>query len=161
MKILFINLNNTFCSIKSFLASGKHLTKLDEEHKVCFDWISIGLIRKICRNRDIKIVLSINLDRIYTKEEVSEYFDLPIHDIILSEKELKTSTGFSIILVDSFTKDVRDWILSNTFAGEYLIIDTNTQMDYFSYIHFILIDPEEGFLYKDYLSICKSFGLAR
>lgn len=159
MKILFINLNNTFCSIKSFLVSGKTPNGLNEENRDCFDWISIGLIRKICEKRDIKVVIALNLDRTYTNQEVSEYFKIPVLDTISNEKNLQTDTGLSLVLVNSFTKNVRDWIIENNFSGDYLLLDTDNSMDYFLYTHFVILDPQEGFLHKNYMEICKYFSI--
>lgn len=160
MKTLFINLGNTFCSTKSFLSSGKIPFDLTEENRDCFDWISIGLIRKICKNRDIQIVAFSQFNYANDSQEISKYFDLNIIEFIKPETRISTDSGFSLEVFGSFEKMVGLWIKYNLYQGDYLILDTAKKMEFISFVHFIHIDEQEGFLFKNYQQICEYFSIA-
>lgn len=160
MKVIFLNIDNTFWSGKAFLATGKMPQNLNPENRECFDWISVGLLRRLCQHRDIKIVVQSHLANNHSKEALEKYFNLPILDVIKTEQSVGELTSLKLEIVQPFEQSVGKWIINNQFAGDYLIIDTASKMDFISFIHFIIVDSQEGFLYKNYLQICEYFTIA-
>ncbi len=133
---------------------------LNPENRECFDWISVGLLRRLCQHRDIKIIAQSHLSNNYTKDDLERYFQLPILDIIKTEQSIGDLTSLKLEVVQPFDQSVAKWILNNQFAGGYLVIDTATKMDFISFVHLIVVDSQEGFLYKNYLQVCEYFAIA-
>lgn len=156
MKIIFLNIESTFYGIKTMLATSGIPQKLNEDNKKFFDWITIGIIRNICKNRDIKIVAYTRFSYDYSLDEIKSYFDLPICKILSSLGAVSTSSGFSLDLSEPFISLVTQWLNQNQEKPikDFVILDYDNEVPFDFYSKSIFIDALEGFKYHDYKKMC-------
>lgn len=145
MKIIFLDIDGVLNSKRTYYAFKGYPIDLSNESLKRFDWVAIGLIRKLCKLLDAQIVLSSSWRRCFKIEDIALALNLPIID--------KTPILFS----GTRGKEIELWINKNKDVSYCIIDDNNDMLDY-QKEHFVRTSHENGFLLKDYYKVIKMFG---
>jgi hypothetical protein len=81
MRVVFCDIDGVVNSMRSCMAFGSYPWDVDEENLKLFDHVALGLIRQLCKDGDIKIVLTSTWrigDKVYPK--MAQALELPIID---------------------------------------------------------------------------------
>lgn len=138
-KIIFLDFDGVLNSVRSASAFGGYPWNVNKDSLTMFDPIAIALIKKICKDYEVDIVLSSTWRLKFSIEELSVALDLPIVD--------KTPCKFSA----SRGEEIGMYLDSNKSITNYCIIDDDSDMLPNQLNRFVKTSPYEGFLFEDYV----------
>lgn len=142
--ILFLDFDGVINSVRSATAFGGYPWNVNKESLRLFDPIAINLIRKLCNEHNVKIVLSSTWRKGFNFNALAKVLDLPIID--QTPIKLSASRG----------QEIQLWL--DTHPGvEYAILDDDADMLETQMSRFIKTDPYEGLSWKCYERLCKLF----
>lgn len=139
-KVLFLDIDGVLNSHRTAYATGGFPHGFEPEQKAKFDWIAVGLIRKICDQEDVSIVLSSSWRIIHSVHDCANGLDLPIFD---RTKSLAGVRG----------EEIQEWLSRHPEVDHYAIVDDNSDMLESQRGHFVQTSHEDGLSYSDYLAL--------
>ena len=148
MKILFLDFDGVINSVRSATAFGGFPWNIAPESLKLFDPVSLSLIRKLCSENDIKIVISSTWRKCFTCEALAEALQLPIIDTTIIRYSEK-SRG----------EEIKEWLVNHPEITDYVIIDDDSDMLEEQKPRFVHTNPYDGLRWQDYLKIKKLFKL--
>lgn len=145
-KILFLDIDGVINSTRTAVASGIGYPH-DLESMHLFDPVALSLIRKLCRQGDISVVLSSTWRMHFPYHEVANALDLPIIGATDTQGRLRG-------------EEIQRWLDANKDLVEcYAIVDDDSDMLKSQFPRFCHTDSNEGLMWKDYLKLCSLFGI--
>jgi hypothetical protein len=140
-KVLFLDIDGVLNSGRTAAATGGYPYCFDEANKARFDWIAVGLIRKLCEKEDASIVLSSSWRRGKNAvHECANGLDLPIFDKTL---DLPGVRG----------EEIQDWLNRHPEVTHYAIVDDNSDMLESQKEHFVQTSMEDGLSFSDFAAL--------
>lgn len=88
------------------------------DHMRLFDQDALTLIRRLCNNLDVKIILSSSWRKLFTPEEVATGLGLPIIGRTASSSKNGHERGY----------EIQDWLDSHPEVTTYAIVDDDSDM---------------------------------
>lgn len=140
-KVLFLDIDGVLNSQRTLMATGSYPFCFDEHNKARFDWIAVGLIRKLCEKEDASIVLSSSWR--HGKGSVHQCangLDLPIFD--------KTPS-----LPGVRGEEIQDWLNRHPEVTHYAIVDDNSDMLESQAEHFVQTSHQDGLSFSDFVAL--------
>ena len=144
MRVLFLDVDGVLNSIRSCYAYGGYPHTFDENCRSKFDWTAVSLIQRICRNSDVKVVISSTWRKFFTYQEIGEGLDLPVID---STPELPGWRGY----------EIKDWLDRHPEVTEYAIIDDDSDMLPEQKPFFVHVDGRNGISYDNFKQLLEIF----
>jgi len=148
LKIIFLDIDGVLNSVASIIALYDDKPVRNEEG---FDHVSVGLLKRLCKTTDAKIVISSTWRKLYTYEEFLEIFsrkgwqDFPM----IGTTPVNQSHGLCR------GHEIKDWLDANE-VETYIILDDDSDMLPEQNGNFIHCSNVEGFRLKHY---CKALRL--
>lgn len=142
MKVIFLDFDGVLNSIRSATAFGGYPWNVEAESLKRFDMVAVALIRNLCKEHNITIVLSSTWRKQFTPEFLGEALKLPIID--------KTAIKFS---GKSRGSEIQEWLDTHPEVTEYAILDDDSDMLETQKGNFVQTCPYEGFSYANYLKL--------
>lgn len=136
-KILFLDIDGVLVSRRSGVAFNGFPNP--RKHQDKFDFVAIGLIRKICQ-QGVDIVLSSS----WRKGKGDEYKDLLGLPIIDRTPVVNGVRG----------DEIAEWINKNREPDKWAIVDDSSDMRQDQIPHFVHVDGNNGLLLHDYKRLC-------
>jgi hypothetical protein len=143
MKIIFLDIDGVLNSTRSAIAMGGYPAPNRNYDR--FDMVAVELIRRIC-SKDVKIVLSSTWRKC---EGWRKILNLPIIDKTEDIPALSCQRG----------KEIDEWLQKHSDVEEYVIIDDDIDMLPKQFEFFVNTDSHNGFLYKDYKTVCRILNI--
>ena len=142
-KILFLDFDGVLNSVRSATAFGGYPWHVNEEALKLFDLVAISLIRKLCEECNVKIVVSSTWRLSYSCSQLAEWLDLPIIDKTPNTK----FSGFRGADIQSYLDSNLDKV------SKYAILDDDSDMLETQKNYFVQTDAKEGLSYRNYLKL--------
>lgn len=140
-KILFLDIDGVINSTRSLLAFGDLPDKLTEAH--LFDHCALGLVRKLCKETETKVVIS-SMWRLHaTAKEFADVLELPVIGL--------TPEG------NFRGEEIENWLAANR-CDAFAIVDDIAQFYDYQSSHVVLTDSDEGLTYKNYRQLFEILG---
>ncbi|WP_257835250.1 HAD domain-containing protein [Burkholderia glumae] len=139
-KILFLDIDGVLNSYRTVYATGGFPHGFDDSEKTRFDWVAVGMIRKICENEDVSIVLSSSWRIIHSVHVCANGLDLPIFD---KTKSLPGNRG----------TEIQEWLDRHPDVEQWAIVDDDSDMLESQRDHFVQTNHEDGLSYADYKAL--------
>jgi len=147
MKVIFLDVDGVLNSLKTCIANGGYPFELTEY--AAFDQNAIKLLQRFCDSSGVQVVMSSAWRMYNSVEDFREHLGLPVID--LTPMNLMGQYRFR-------GYEIEEWLETHKDLGitHYCILDDNSDMtpDQIEN-HFVQTDENEGFLWKDYLKMCK------
>lgn len=140
MKALFLDIDGVLNSRRTEVAFGGYPHDFSEHDMARFDWVAVGLIRKLCRETGAQIVLSSTWRLHFTVAEVAAGLDLPIVD----------ATPDSPAGYDGRGHEIAAWLADHPEVTHYAIVDDLAVMRREQAAHFVQTNDECGLTLDDY-----------
>jgi hypothetical protein len=144
VKVLFLDIDGVLNSLRSALVH-KGFPFNFKDHRDRFDWIAVGLIRRVCIESGAQIVLSSTWRTQYTYDEVARELDLPI---VGATPKLNGPRGL----------EINAWLSEHSEVESYVIVDDNADMLPEQGGRFVQTDMNEGLSFGNYAQIMRLFG---
>lgn len=139
-KVLFLDIDGVLNSRRSVVACNGYphgFTKVDLEK---FDWIAVGLIRKLCEETDTSICLSSSWRLIHSVHECANGLDLPIFD---KTPSLNSNRGVQINV----------WLAEHPEVTCYAIVDDDADMMPQQVPFFVRTNERNGLSIQDFANL--------
>ena len=146
MRVLFLDIDGVLDSVRSAVALDKYPHNLSRRSLKKFDWVAIGLVRKLCAECNVEIVLSSVWRHGFSCEDMSKALQLPI----------KYKTGTTRAGVRGV--EIQEWLNSHPEVENYAIVDDDSDMLGTQKPHFVQTSFEDGLSYNNYLQLKKIFS---
>jgi hypothetical protein len=154
MRIIFLDIDGVLNSIDSMLANNNRNKNMD-----ALDYVSIGLLRKLCIETDARIVISSTWRYGRTEEDFIDIFsqyDWPeVKDLIIGMTP--------IINGDCRGYEIESYLKTKTVLGpmysEYIILDDDSDMLDNQLDRFIYVSNINGFRSQHYVKALRLFGV--
>lgn len=118
MNVLFLDIDGVLNGYRSLIGLGAYPHAVKEDQRERFDWVAIGMIRRVCEECEVSIVLSsswrIGMDNTH---EIANFLDLPIIDKTPYHNDRSSCRG----------NEISDWLMCNMHE-RYAIIDDDSDM---------------------------------
>lgn len=150
MKIIFLDIDGVVNSLRTVMAYGGYPHNLGEDLEL-FDGVALQMIRNLCEEHDIKIVLSSTWrlhDDLY--RDIAEKLKLPIID---------RTPCFMYGGGTNRGHEVEAWLKTHPEVKNYVIVDDVDSFFPIQKKHFVKVDGEEGLSFKNICKIKKKLGL--
>ncbi|HSG31419.1 MAG TPA: HAD domain-containing protein [Thermodesulfobacteriota bacterium] len=148
INILFLDIDGVLNSERSCIAFNAYPWDLSKESLKQFDWVAIGLIRRICKETNTKIVLSSTWRLSINYKDIAKAFDLPIID--------KTPHRFSSNRGEEIALWLRD---HKPTKYNYVIVDDASDIIDYQLPRFVKVNPITGLSLNDYYKIKLIIGV--
>ena len=144
MKILFLDIDGVINSTRTLLAFDAYPHNFDGSDAELFDWVAVGLIRKLCEKTGAKICLSSSWRLYFSPKECAEALNLPIID----------KTG------DHSTRglEINAWLADHPEVETSAIVDDFDQFLESQQSRFVKTDEDEGLSYRNYKELVRILG---
>ncbi|WP_036054370.1 HAD domain-containing protein [Burkholderia gladioli] len=139
-KILFLDIDGVLNSHRTVYAADGFPHGFEGADKHRFDWVAVGLIRKICEQEEVSIVLSSSWRIIHTVHTCANGLDLPIFD---RTESLAGNRG----------TEIQEWLDRHPDVEQWAIVDDNSDMLESQRDHFVQTNHEDGLSYADYKAL--------
>lgn len=139
-KVLFLDIDGVLNSRRSLLAFDAYPQVLSKDALTKFDWVAIGLIRKLCEETDCSIVLSSDWRLTQKVIDVANAFDLPI-------------CGATGIIGDSRGAEIAQWLAEHPDVTHYAIVDDQGGMLPEQLPYFVRTAELNGLLAEDWAEL--------
>lgn len=137
-KILFLDIDGVLNSTRSVTAFGNYPHPHDiEVSQSRFDWVAVGLIRKLCQETGANIVLSSTWRKGGNRQKLAKILDLPI--VGETPEKIGGHRGY----------EIAEWLKSHS-PKKFAIVDDDTDMLESQLPFFVNTSHEEGLLYSDF-----------
>lgn len=142
-KVLFLDIDGVLNSCRSAAAFGGYPCGFTEADRARFDWVAVGLIRKLCRQAGASIVLSSSwrLGRDSVRE-CAAGLDLPIID--------KTPA-----LPGVRGEEIRAWLERHPEVTHWAIVDDNSDMLASQADRFVQTSEADGLSFADAAALAR------
>lgn len=145
-RIIFLDIDGVLNSTRTCIATGGYPgEELEDKDLARFDWIAIGLLRRLCESSGIQIVLSSSWRIIVDIKKLGDAMGLPIID--------KTP-----VLASSRGNEIARWLSEHPEVGQWAIIDDDSDMLDSQRSRFVRTDGHEGYSWVNHLELCDIFG---
>jgi len=154
MRVLFCDIDGVVNSMRSCMAFGSYPWDVDEENLKLFDHVALGLIRQLCKDGDIKIVLTSTWrigDKVYPK--MAKALDLPIID----------RTSYSLSGGGEYGRrgdEIAQYLEDHPEITQYVILDDEVyDMNPEQRKHIVKTDGNNGLSFEKYIKLRKMFDI--
>lgn len=149
MNILFLDIDGVLNSTRSCVAFKGYPLNFSAEHLGRFDWVAIGLVRKLCEETGAQIVLSSAWRQNFRAEVVGRELNLPIIDVTPWSSEPETVRGH----------EIKAWLDQHPEVNQYAIVDDNSDMlpEQIAGGHFVQTNFEDGLTWTNYKALVDVF----
>lgn len=145
-RIIFLDIDGVLNSTRTCIATGGYPgEELEAKDLTRFDWIAIGLLRRLCESSGIQIVLSSSWRIIVDIKKLGDAMGLPIID--------KTP-----VLASSRGNEIARWLSEHPDVEQWAIIDDDSDMLDSQRSRFVRTDGHEGYSWVNHLELCDIFG---
>lgn len=144
-KVLFLDIDGVLNSERSCYALGGFPHAFDAKNKAMFDWVAVGLIRRLCEDADTSIVLSSTWRILHSIHECANGLDLPIFD--------KTPGGGG-----NRGKQIQEWLDAHPEVTHYAIVDDDGDMLESQRSRFVQTDFRVGLSLDNYGQLKRLLG---
>lgn len=145
-RIIFLDIDGVLNSTRTCIATGGYPgEELEAKDLTRFDWIAIGLLRRLCESSGIQIVLSSSWRIIVDIKKLGDALGLPIID--------KTP-----VLASSRGNEIARWLNEHPEVEQWAIIDDDSDMLDSQRSRFVRTDGHEGYSWVNHLELCDIFG---
>ena len=146
VRIIFLDIDGVLNSTRTCIATGGYPgEELEAKDLTRFDWIAIGLLRRLCESSGIQIVLSSSWRIIVDIKKLGDAMGLPIID--------KTP-----VLASSRGNEIARWLSEHPEVEQWAIIDDDSDMLDSQRSRFVRTDGHEGYSWVNHLELCDIFG---
>ena len=146
MRVIFLDIDGVLNSTRTCIATGGYPgEELADKDLARFDWIVIGLIRRLCESSGIQIVLSSSWRILVDIKKLADALGLPIID--------KTP-----VLAASRGHEIAKWLAERPEVEQWAIIDDDSDMLDGQRSRFVRTDGHEGYSWLNHLELCDIFG---
>ena len=146
MRVIFLDIDGVLNSTRTCIATGGYPgEELEAKDLTRFDWIAIGLLRRLCESSGIQIVLSSSWRIIVDIKKLGDAMGLPIID--------KTP-----VLASSRGNEIARWLSEHPEVEQWAIIDDDSDMLDSQRSRFVRTDGHEGYSWVNHLELCDIFG---
>jgi hypothetical protein len=139
-KVLFLDIDGVLNSHRTAYATKGFPHGFDDAQKQKFDWIAVGLIRRLCEETNTSIVLSSSWRIIHTVHECANGLDLPIFD---ATPRLCGIRG----------DEIQEWLNRHPEVEQYAIVDDDSDMLESQKDHFVQTSHADGLSYAGYQAL--------
>jgi hypothetical protein len=147
-KVLFLDIDGVLNSERSCYALGGFPHGFDAKNKLMFDWVAVGLIRRLCADTDTSIVLSSTWRILHSVHDCANGLDLPIFD--------KTPGGGG-----NRGKQIQEWLDAHPEVKQYAIVDDDGDMLDEQRPFFVQTNVRNGLTLDDYSELKRLLAGAR
>ncbi|WP_343743353.1 HAD domain-containing protein [Herbaspirillum huttiense] len=148
MNVLFLDIDGVLNGYRSLIGLGAYPHAVKEDQRERFDWVAVGMIRRVCEECDVSIVLSsswrIGMDNTH---EIANFLDLPIIDKTPYHNDRNSCRGY----------EIADWLMCNLHE-RYAIIDDDSDMLPDQKPYFVQTEHKNGMQVEHYLKLRRIFG---
>lgn len=134
MKVLFMDIDGVLNSERTVYASKRFPKSF--KHTDAFDWVAVGMLRRLCADYDVKIVLSSTWRAYYSAGEVADGLNLPV----VSQTPL---------LYEPRGVEIQKWLEDHPEVTKYAIVDDNGDMLTEQLPFFVQTDMRMGLSYDN------------
>ncbi len=145
MKVLFLDIDGVLNSERTAHALGGFPHGFDASNLEKFDHAAIGLIRRLCEECSVSIVLSSSWRILHSTEEVANGLDLPIFDATPGGGGHRGT-------------QIKEWLDAHPEITTYAIVDDDSDMLPEQLPHFVHTTCKNGFLLEHYGDLYRLFG---
>jgi len=145
-KIIFLDIDGVVCSIRSAIAFGGYPHRVRAKDIKLFDQVAIALIRRVCKERGAKIVLSSTWRFTVRYKSLAKKLDLPIIDSTAMHRREKRGD------------EIKQWLDKYPEVKVYAIVDDDDDMLDEQVPFFVKVDSQNGLSYKNYLGLNTILG---
>ena len=138
-KIIFLDIDGVILSVRSAAAFGGYPWRVRKEDLKLFDPIAVGLIRRACKERGAKIVLSSVWRFTVGYKLLAERLDLPMIDSTPLNHSGESRGG-----------EIKKWLEQHPGVKTYAIVDDDTDMLNEQIPFFVDVDSKNGFSWNNY-----------
>ncbi|MDR6389209.1 HAD domain-containing protein [Paraburkholderia phenoliruptrix] len=149
-KVLFLDIDGVLNSRRTVTATGTFPHGFEDKQKPHFDWVAVGMIRKLCEVTGASIVLSSSWRIIHSVDDCANGLDLPIFDRTPSLNWSGRVRG----------DEIAEWLKVHPEVARYAIVDDDSDMLEAQKPYFVQTDFQEGLRYQDYDSLAEILGVA-
>lgn len=144
VKVLFLDIDGVLNSMRTCVAYGSYPHSLGETNG--FDQVAIRMIRGMCAEGDIKVVLSSAWRLSHDFKDVGKAFDLPIIDRTPS-------------MLGPRGQEIQAWLTGHPEVERFAIVDDDSDMLDVQAPFFVKTDGFEGLTWAAFLKLCEVFGV--
>jgi hypothetical protein len=139
-KVLFLDIDGVLNSRRSVVACGGYPHSFEGKDRDRFDWIAVGLIRKLCEETDTSICLSSSWRVLHSVHDCANGLDLPIFDRTPS---LHGNRGV----------EINAWLSGHPEVTTYAIVDDDSDMLPDQAPYFVRTDEKNGLSIQDFANL--------
>lgn len=160
MKVIFLDIDGVLNTSRSVVGL-KDTIFYDEDTLGCgLDPVAIGLLHRICKMTDAKIVISSSWRIVNTMDEIKDMFADEFgwkNDLIIGATPVINDSDDT----DRRGREIQEWIDTNTVGDmnfQYIIIDDSSDMLDTQRKRFVHVDGTDGLLFRDFKKCLELFG---
>lgn len=146
MKVLFLDVDGVLNSTRTLVAFNGYPQGLYDAHLAMFDQVALGLVRGLCRQADVKVVISSAWRKDFTWQQIGERLELP-------------TIGQTPMLLGCRGLEINAWLAKNEGVERYAILDDHADMLAEQMPYFVQTSGEEGLSWRDFSKLCTLFGV--
>lgn len=147
MKVLFLDIDGVLNSLSSSIAFDGYPHDFSQKGMAKFDMVAVGLVRKLCEECDVSIVLSSTWRMYSPVSDAASALNLPIFD--------KTP-----VLNGIRGLEIKDWLDKHPEVTHYAILDDDSDMLSEQKEFFVKTSFKDGMSIKNYSQLKRIFGYA-
>ena len=148
MNILFLDIDGVLNGYRSLIGLGAYPHAVKEDQSERFDWVAVGMIRRVCKECDVSIVLSSSWRiGMANTHEIAKFLDLPIIDKTPYMDKPYSCRG----------EEIKQWLSENP-VDAYAIIDDDSDMLAIQVPYFVKTEHKNGMQIDHYLKLRRIFG---
>lgn len=145
-KVIFLDIDGVLNSFRSVYAHNGYPLDFSPKDLKKFDWVAVGLVKKIAEISGADIVLSSSWRKFFTTKEIEDGLGIKI-------------VGKTPDFWGSFRGDeIKAWLKANPDYTCYCIIDDDSDMLPEQASYFVHTSGYEGFTFKDAVRACNILG---
>jgi hypothetical protein len=135
-RVLFMDIDGVLNSQRTVEATGSYPHSLETSQLGLFDWIAIGMLRKLCEQEEVGIVLSSSWRHGQKPGDFVKAFDLPVF-------------AFTPDLMDCRGIEIQQWLDNHPEVEHWAIVDDNSDMLVSQAVHFVQTYENDGLTYEN------------